>query len=91
MDTTTTTTTTAGTVKVGRTTYTAEHQAFANGHVVTWLTGPRGGQFFLREITTRGKSTGLFEAASLTTSSTIRDRGNAVRFVVLAGLVEVAA
>lgn len=85
------TTTDAGAVKVGRTTYTASVQAFENGHVVTWLTGPRGGQFFLRAITTRGKETGLFEAASLTTSSTIRDRGNAVRFIVLGGLVEVAA
>lgn len=79
----------AGTVTLGRTTYRVETQTMtATGNVETWLHGPRGAVFFLREYL--GADDGLRQVISWKSGAPLRVNGNEVRVYLLGNVIETA-
>ena len=79
-----------GTVKLGRTTYTAHTQTFENGSSDTYLTGPRGATYLLRRFAEKGGDTGLRQVISLGSGAALRVQGNEVRVYHIGDVIEVA-
>lgn len=81
----------AGTIKLGRTTYTVKIQR-NDGYeeVTTWLHGPRGGAYLLQSIS-QLNDTGIYRAMSLVSGKFLHVRGNEVRVLMLGNLIEVAS
>lgn len=79
--------TAAAPVTLGRTTYSVEVQTFHNGSTMTWLTGPRGGVFFLRGYS--DDSTGLAQVISWKSGKPLAVRGNEVEVVAIGDVIEV--
>jgi len=79
----------AGTVTLGRTTYRVETQTMTEtGNVGTWLYGPRGAVYFLREYL--GADDGLRQVISWKSGAPLRVRGNEVRVYLLGDVIEIA-
>jgi hypothetical protein len=83
------TTTDAGTVQLGQTTYKVEIQrSIGGGLIMVWLTGPRGGVFFLRSYS--GKDDGLRQVISWKSGKPLTVRGNEIRVVHIGSIIEQA-
>jgi len=77
-----------GTVTLGKTTFAVEIQDhLASGGRTVWLTGPRGGGYFLREYSNRS---GLFQVIGFNSGQEFRYRGTAVNVIMLGDVIEVA-
>lgn len=81
-----------GTVKLGATTFTVEIQDYlTTGGRTVWLTGPRGGVYFLRAyLNVKRENTGHYQVISWGKGHPYRFRGNEVTVLMLGDVIEVA-
>ena len=83
----------AGTVKLGRTTFKVRIQQLDatdefEGSTVTWLQGPRGGDYTLEPVS-HFNNTGIFRLLSFNSGSFLRVQGNELRVLMVGDLIEV--
>jgi hypothetical protein len=76
------------TITLGKQSFTVEAQLFDNGHTMVWLTGARGGVYFLREFA--GNDTGLRQVISWKSGQPLRVAGNEVCVYHVGNVIEVA-
>jgi hypothetical protein len=77
-----------GTVTLGRTTYTVEIQDYLEtGGRMVWLTGPKGGVYFLRAYSNRN---GHFQVIRWGSGASLRSKGNEVTVYMLGDVIEQA-
>lgn len=78
-----------GTVTLAGTEYRVEAQHYAaTGGTTVWLHGPRGAVYFLRGYIERKGDSGLRQVISWKSGTPLRRRGNEVRVVEIAGVIE---
>lgn len=82
------TTVDAAPVTLGNTTYQVRVQRFNNGNEEVHLTGPRGAEYFLRGY--MGEDTGKRQVISWKSGQPLRVKGNEVKVIYIAGIIEVA-
>lgn len=83
-----------GTVTIRETTFDVERMIFTyqdgTERTETYLHGARGAVYLLRPFIERGGDSGLREVISMKSGAPWRKRGNAVRVVEIAGVIEEA-
>jgi hypothetical protein len=78
----------AGSIQLGQATYTVQIQRFHNGDEMVWLTGVRGGVYFLRKFS--GKDDGHRQVISWKSGKPLTVRGNEVRVIAIGDVIEKA-
>ena len=81
-----------GSVCLGTTTYAVQRNTYvhpgADIRTETHIIGPKGSVYLLRPFIERGGDTGLRQVISLNTGAALRRRGNEVRVIEIAGVIE---
>lgn len=76
-------------VKLGSSIYQVKVQRFNNGQETVHLTGPRGAEYYL--LGSLGEDTGLRKVISWKSGNPLRVKGNEVKVIHIAGVIEMAA
>jgi len=77
----------AGTIQLGKSSFTVELQVFPNGEITTWLHGTRGADYILQPVS-MFESTGKYRIMSFNSGAFLRRSGNEVRVFMFGNIIE---